>query len=99
MLARFNVLNNENDQALEGIDYPLLLNLEQIASVKSINIMYKGSIIKGYWIRMVSGKKYKATRVPEMIKDLLTTEEGLTDRDINGSQMTSGEYHLDISMQ
>ena len=70
MLKRFNVLNSENDQALEGIDYPVLLNLNQIASIKCINIMYKGNIIQGFWIRMVSGKKYKATRVPREIKAL-----------------------------
>lgn len=99
MLAKFNVLNSENDQTLEGIDYPILLNTEQIASVKSINIMYKGNIIKGFWIRMVSGKKYKATRVPDAIKTLLDDDKGLSDREINGTQLTSGDYQLDISMQ
>ncbi len=99
MLARFNVLNSENDQTLEGIDYPILLNTDQIASVKSINIMYKGNIIKGFWIRMVSGKKYKATRVPDEIKSLLESDNGLSHREINGTQLTSGDYQLDISMQ
>ncbi|MAF79004.1 MAG: hypothetical protein CME63_17650 [Halobacteriovoraceae bacterium] len=99
MLAKFNVLNSENDQSLEGIDYPILLNTDQIASVKSINIMYKGNIIKGFWVRMVSGKKYKATRVPAEIKSLLDSDEGMSQREINGSQLTSSEYQLDISMQ
>ena len=99
MLAKFNVLNSENDQSLEGIDYPILLNTDQIASVKSINIMYKGNIIKGFWVRMVSGKKYKATRVPVEIKSLLDSDEGMSQREINGSQLTSSEYQLDISMQ
>lgn len=99
MLARFNVLNGENDQSLEGFDYPILLNTDHIASVKQINIMYKGNIIKGYWIRMVSGKKYKATRLPDEIKILLESDKGLSDREVNGTQLTSGDYQLDISMQ
>ncbi len=99
MLARFNVLNAEDDQTLEGFDYPILLNTDHIASVKQINIMYKGNIIKGYWVRMASGKKYKATRLPDDIKNLLETETGLSNREINGSQLTSGDYQLDISMQ
>jgi len=99
MLVRFNVLNSENDQSLDGIDYPILLNTDQIASIKQINIMYKGNLIKGFWIRMVSGKKYKATRVPDSIKDLLGSDTGLSHREINGTQLTSGDYQLDISMQ
>lgn len=99
MLARFSVLNSENDQALEGIDYPILLNTDHIASIKSINIMYKGNIIKGFWIRMVSGKKYKATRVPDEIKNLLDSDTGLSDREINGNQLSSSDYQIDISMQ
>lgn len=87
MLKRFSVLNSENDQSLEGIDYPILLNVTQIASVKRINIMFKGNIIKGFWIRMVSGKKYKATRVPGEIKKLLEGDEDLTMVDINGKKL------------
>ena len=88
---RFSVLNSENDQNLEGIDYPILLNCNQIASVKRINIMHKGNIIKGYRIRMVSGKKYKATRVPAEIMTLLEGDEDLTMIDINGKKLESSE--------
>ena len=99
MLKRFNVLNNENDQNLEGIDYPILLNLEQIVSIKTINIMFKGNIIKGYWIRMVNGKKYKATRVPKEIFDLLGDEKSLTDIEINGSTFSGNSQELEMSLQ
>jgi hypothetical protein len=99
MLKRFHVLNSESDQNLEGIDYPLLLNLDHIASVKNINIMYKGNIIKGYWIRMVNGKKYKATRVPSEIKKMLEEDSGETDIQINGTTMKGHEASREISYQ
>lgn len=99
MLARFNVLNSENDQTLDGIDYPILLNTDHIASIKSINIMHKGNIIKGFWIRMTSGKKYKATRVPGEIKNLLDNESDLSDREVNGAQLSSNDSQIDLSMQ
>ncbi|MCF8060231.1 MAG: hypothetical protein K9K67_13100 [Bacteriovoracaceae bacterium] len=99
MLKRFNVLNNENDQSLEGIDYSILLNLEQIVSVKTINIMYRGNIIKGFWIRMVNGKKYKATRVPNEINMLLGDENDLTDVEINGATFNGESSEMDISLQ
>lgn len=99
MLLRFNVLNSENDQNLEGIDYPVLLNSNQIASIKPINIMFKGNIIKGFWIRMVSGKKYKATRVPTEIKKLLEGEGELTDVEINGTKFNGNFDPSEISLQ
>ncbi|CAM9899979.1 unnamed protein product [Chrysoparadoxa australica] len=99
MLKRFNVLNSENDQALEGIDYPVLLNLNQIASIKCINIMYKGNIIQGFWIRMVSGKKYKATRVPRDIKALLDGEGDMTEIEINGTKFSGNFDPSEISLQ
>jgi len=99
MLARFNVLNSEDDQALEGIDYPILLNTDHIVSIKSINIMHKGNIIKGFWVRMVSGKKYKTTRIPDEIKNLLDSDSGLSDREINGKHLSASDYQIDISMQ
>lgn len=99
MLKKFNVLNSENDQSLEGIDYPVLLNLAQIASIKSINIMYKGNIIQGFWVRMVSGKKYKATRVPKEIKILLEEDGELSEIEINGAKFSGNFDPAEISLQ
>jgi hypothetical protein len=99
MLKKFNVLNSENDQSLEGIDYPVLLNLTQIASIKCINIMYKGNIIQGFWIRMVSGKKYKATRVPKEIKILLEEDSELSEIEINGTKFSGNFNPAEISLQ
>lgn len=99
MLKRFHVLNSENDQSLEGIDYPILLNTDHIASVKTINIMFKGNIIKGFWIRMVNGKKYKATRVPVEIKNMLNDEGDVTDIQINGTTLKGNQANIEISYQ
>lgn len=99
MLKKFSVLNSENDQSLEGIDYPVLLNLTQIASIKCINIMYKGNIIQGFWIRMVSGKKYKATRVPKEIKRLLEEDGELTEIEINGTKFSGNFDPSEVSLQ
>lgn len=99
MLKRFHVLNSENDQNLEGIDYPILLNTEHIVSVKTINIMFKGNIIKGFWIRMVNGKKYKATRVPSEIKAMLDEDGDVTDIQINGTTVKGNSGNIDISYQ
>lgn len=80
----FRVLNSDNESELAGIDYPILLNKDQITSIKPINMMKDDDIISGFWIRLSNGKKYKATRVPQAIYDLFKTEEGLVPMMING---------------
>ena len=97
VLKRFNVLNSENDQNVEGIDYPVLLNVVQIVSIKSINIMFKENIIQGFWIRMVNGKKYKATRIPKDLKLLLESETELTEVEINGTSYSGSPNQNDLS--
>ena len=71
MFLNFYILNTDDEHGAHNIDYPILLNSSHIASIKPINILFKGNIILGYWIRMNNGKKYKATRIPlELLKQL-----------------------------
>ena len=83
MLLRFNVLNPEDAQQVDGIDYPILINTDLIISIKNISIMYKGNIINGYWIRTANGKKYKATRIPKSLESILKDTTELTDITVN----------------
>jgi hypothetical protein len=82
---RFNVLTGEDAQQVDGIDYPILLNMDQIASIKPINIIMNGNIINGFWIRMANGKKYKATRIPLKLKKLLESDRELVNISINNT--------------
>ena len=75
---RFSILNTDEVNQLEGIDYPILLNTDHILSVKPIKIMHQGNLINGHWIRTVSGKKYKATRIPQSLHEQLKDTESLT---------------------
>jgi hypothetical protein len=83
MLLRFNVLNPEDMQQVEGIDYPILINTDHIVTIKSITIMYQGNIINGYWVRTSNGKKYKATRIPKSVELLLKDNVELTEVMLN----------------
>lgn len=85
MLQRFNVLNPEDMQQVDGIDYPILINTDLIVTIKPINIMYQGNLINGYWVRTANGKKYKATRIPRSLELMLSEESELSDIHLNGS--------------
>lgn len=95
---RFNVLNTDDTHQNDGIDYAILLNTEHIAAIKPINIMFKGNIINGFWVRLINGKKYRATRIPQFLKDLLVADDSLTmisvnDQDTTETPMSELELH------
>ena len=84
MLERFNVLNPEDMQQVDGIDYSILINTDLILTIKPISIMYQGNHINGFWLRTVNGKKYKATRIPKRLEALLADQTELTEIHLNG---------------
>ncbi len=90
MLKLFRVLNNEDDQTIDSIDYPILINLEQIVTIKPIRIMFQGHIIDGYWVRTANGKKYKATRIPADLELLLNDDSLLTDTHLDENLEVEG---------
>lgn len=84
VLKPFRILKNEQEPNVEGIDYPILLNTKQIMSIKPINILHNDNIIAGHWVRLSTGKKYKATRIPQELIDLLGSDQDLAPMNING---------------
>lgn len=97
---RFNVLNPDDNQQTDGIDYVILLNVDEMSSIKLINIRFKGDVIHGYWIRMNNGKKYKVTCILQFLKDLIEIDDLLTrivvnKNDVNGNELAvnEAEFH------
>lgn len=80
---RFNILKDSEDEAHGDYDYPMLINLDHIVSIKPIRILSKGNVINGHWIRTVNDKKYRATRIPKSLEKALFNEKNLTDHSIN----------------
>ena len=69
--AKFTIVSERDVQALENTHQEILLNLNQIISVKPINIVVSGEVVQGFWIRMANGKKYRCIKVPEEISKLI----------------------------
>jgi len=91
-LHRFTVVTrNETQQADESTN--ILINLEQIVSVKPIKMIASDKqIIDGYWIRLTNGKKYKASRVPAIIKEAFN--EDIPVLNVNDSTTHEVEVNL-----
>ena len=72
---KFKILNIEDNAPIKENAVPIVFNLDHIVSVKPINILIRGDVIKGYWIRLSNGKKYKALEIPIELKELLSKEK------------------------
>ena len=74
-LYKFTIISQRDVQALNDTTEDILLNLDQIVSVKPINIVVETEVINGYWIRMTNGKKYRAIKIPKAISSILLEHE------------------------
>ena len=79
---KFKILNIEDNAPIKENAIPIVFNMDHIVSVKPINIMIRGDVVKGYWIRLSNGKKYKALEIPIELKELLAKEK-LEDSNFN----------------
>ena len=71
-LRPFKILNLEEAAPIRESSIPYLLNLDHIVSIKPINILIRGNLHKGYWIRLSNGKKYRALEIPKELDAMVT---------------------------
>ena len=78
-LRPFKILNLEEAAPIKESSIPYLLNLDHIVSVKPINILIRGNLHKGYWLRLSNGKKYRALEIPIELENMLKNYDLSTD--------------------
>jgi hypothetical protein len=49
----------------------VLFNLDHIVSIKPIRIVRHDKILNGFWIRTSNGKKYRASKIPDELLELI----------------------------
>ena len=72
---KFKIIAKDPSQTMGHVFLDVLFNEDHIVSIKPINIILNDEIVKGYWIRMTNGKKYRASEIPEQLKELLGRED------------------------
>lgn len=69
---KFSIVNEDNSIQSNNENI-MLLNSDHIVSIKPIKISTKDqAVIDGFWLRLSNGKKYKATRIPESLKEIFS---------------------------
>ena len=70
-LQKFTIITHNEAQQIDE-KTSLLINLEQIVSVKPIKLTTTNrEVVDAYWIRLTNGKKYRAVQVPTIILNAL----------------------------
>ncbi len=71
-LLKFSIVN-DGDSIQSSEETNMLINSDHIVSVKPIKISRKDHhVIDGFWLRLSNGKKYKASRIPEAVKEIFS---------------------------
>ena len=88
-LVKFTILSTTANQSADYDEIPILMNLDHVVSIKPIRIVVKESVLQGFWIRLSTGKKYKAVKIPEDLREKL---------DIGNDQIISFEDSEDAEL-
>jgi hypothetical protein len=65
---KFNILDTKGAQENE---VEVLFNLDHIISIKPIRISRPDKLLNGFWIRTTNGKKYRASKIPDDLLEVI----------------------------
>lgn len=67
---KFTVINSKTSPT-EAEEVEVLFNLDHIISIKPIRISRMDKILNGFWIRTSNGKKYRASKIPDELVNII----------------------------
>jgi len=86
MLFKKFVIYAKDDSRQVEDQVDMVINLTHVISVKPIRMTTDDRrVIKGYWVRLTNGKKYKAVSIPDELK--LALEEKMPPASFEGDSM------------
>lgn len=68
---KFSILSGKSSNTNDLEEVEVLLNLDHIISIKPIRISRTDKLINGFWIRTSNGKKYRASRIPDDLLNVI----------------------------
>ena len=68
---KFLILDMKTGSGQEQEEIEVLFNLDHIISIKPIRISRPDKLLNGFWIRTTNGKKYRASRIPDELLEVI----------------------------
>jgi len=67
---KFTIINSKTSPT-EAEEVEVLFHLDHIISIKPIRISRMDKILNGFWIRTSNGKKYRASKIPDELVNII----------------------------
>ena len=68
---KFTIFNSKPAPGSEAEEVEVLFNLDHIISIKPIRISRPDKLLNGFWIRTTNGKKYRASKIPDDLLEVI----------------------------
>jgi hypothetical protein len=68
---KFSILDIKGLGSSETEEVEVLFNLDHIISIKPIRISRPDKLLNGFWIRTTNGKKYRASKIPDDLLEVI----------------------------
>lgn len=68
---KFSILDMRSSGSSETEEVEIMFNLDHIISIKPIRISRPDKLLNGFWIRTTNGKKYRASKIPEELLEVI----------------------------
>jgi len=68
---KFSILDMRSSGSSETEEVEVMFNLDHIISIKPIRISRPDKLLNGFWIRTTNGKKYRASKIPEELLEVI----------------------------
>lgn len=68
---KFKILDTKSGSTQDHEEVEVLFNLDHIISIKPIRISRPDRLINGFWIRTSNGKKYRASKIPDDLLNII----------------------------
>ncbi len=68
---KFSILDIKASGSTEQEEVEIMFNVDHIISIKPIRISRPDKLLNGFWIRTTNGKKYRASKIPEELLEVI----------------------------
>ena len=68
---KFSILDMKTTGSSSAEEVEVLFNLDHIISIKPIRISRPDKLLNGFWIRTTNGKKYRASKIPDDLLEVI----------------------------
>ena len=68
---KFKILAGKGASTQDNDEIEVMFNLDHIISIKPIRISRPDKLLNGFWIRTTNGKKYRASKIPDELLEII----------------------------